>query len=123
MKRRLFIGLACALTVGGALGRWRAANRAAPPRPPGARSASALAGLAPTRTVGEAYLWNRRDGLDAEELYRKIAPVPGAAPAATHARWLRTQVERDFAEQRMVNVGGWFLSDTEAAASALVAMS
>lgn len=93
---------------------------------------SLLRNPAELRLLGRAYLWSRN--------YRRVGEHPTAQDLVSRIiprhqtsaldllnkrelrRWVRARVEEDFHAVRVVSVGGWMLSETEARLCALASI-
>jgi hypothetical protein len=128
MDRRRFLvsivtiggGLGCGIAIGKAGAEWGGASVVV-------EVSKLLTDASAARTVGRAYLDLVPDESDPDLLVERIFPSlrDAESPPAADALLRRVvqDVRRDFEEDRLVRIDGWFLSRTEARLSALVAAS
>lgn len=130
MHRRLFLKALTAGTTLSVTGRSLATILHGYGAPAGEFPFSCLSNLSSARRIGQCFLHSTPDAPEEKEaahylrlLFDDLAACPTEGEPPDLANRLRTLVHRDYAEERIVCVNGWYLSLTEARLCAAVALS
>jgi len=132
VTRRAFIGLGFVAAIGAAstVALELAARRAGGPSLAELPAALADPLALRARRIGRAWLAAHPEEADRDALARLLGDLPGRARAAESVlrdagvrAWLRERQRDDFVEDRIVELDGWWLSQTEARFCAWLAIS
>jgi hypothetical protein len=131
VTRRRFVGIALVTVTGGAalVAAVGVSRRAGGPGLAELPVAIGEPGLWGARRIGRAWLRAHPEEADRIALERLLAPLPEALRRTGSLRdpkvleWLRERQRADFAADRIVELDGWWLSQTEARLCAYLSLS